>query len=167
MIVDAVLVGLGGALLLFGLIGCIIPVVPGPILAYLALISAGIAGGFGLFPAWVLIATAVAAVATTVLDNILPARASRRAGAGRPGTIGSIVGMLAGTVFFPPFGVFLGAFAGALVGEVMFNPDNTAPMKSALAVFRGTILAMILKIATVGWITVAFVRAAVQIFSGA
>jgi hypothetical protein len=98
------------------------------------------------------------------MDNILPARAAGKAGAGRGGVIGSVVGMLAGTLLLPPFGVFLGAFLGALAGEVLFHRENRAPIKSAIAVFRGTLGAVILKLAVTGTIAFVFARGAIQLF---
>ena len=166
MIFDILLTLLGGVFLLAGLVGCIIPVVPGPVLAWLSLVALGFTGGFTVTPVWIVVATGIAAVVSTILDNILPARASHKAGAARPGVIGSVVGMIAGSVFFPPLGIFLGAFFGALLGEVLFHRENERPLSSALAVFRGTFLAIILKIAVVGWIGVVFIRDAIRFFSG-
>ena len=163
MIFNFLLVILGALMLVGGLIGCVLPVIPGPLLAWAALIIIGLAGGFPFISTWVLVATAASAVLVTVLDGILPARAAGKAGAGKAGIVGSVVGMLAGAIFFPPFGVFAGAFAGALIAEVVFNPENTTPIRSAFAVFRGILLAMILKIAVVGWIGIVFIQTALQL----
>ena len=153
----------GGMLLLAGLIGCILPVLPGPIIAAAALYALSIAGGWGVFAPATLVLWTVLAAAAQVVDSILPARAAGRAGANRGGVWGSVVGMLLGTLFFPPLGVFLGAFAGALAGELVFHRDNRAPLKAALAVFRGTIGGIVLKLAVSGAIAVTFVRGAVRL----
>lgn len=150
--------------MLVGFVGCIVPVIPGPILAVLALIGLSLAGGWELVAPWVMIFVAVAAIAAQLLDNLLPARSAARAGAGKGGIWGSVIGMLVGSVFFPPFGVFVGAFAGALLGELLFHPDNKSPFASALAVFRGTIGAIVLKLAVTGVAAVIFVQAAIRLF---
>lgn len=154
----------GGVAILAGLIGCVVPVVPGPILAAAALFVISIPASFELYAPIVLVAWTGAAIVVQFLDNILPARAAGKAGAGRGGVWGSVIGMLAGTLLFPPFGVFIGAFAGALVGEMVFNPANRSPMQAALAVFRGTLMAIILKLAVTGAIAVVFVRGATRLF---
>ena len=73
--------------------------------------------------------------------------------------------MLAGTILFPPFGVFIGAFVGAWVGEIFFHRENEEPLKAALAVFRGTLGAIVLKLAVTGAIGFVFVRGAVRLFA--
>lgn len=154
----------GAGLILAAVIGCVVPVIPGPILAAGSLYLLSLAGGWAIYTAPVLVAWTVAAVVVQILDNVLPARAAGRAGAGRGGIWGSVLGMIAGTLFFPPFGVFVGAFAGALAGELVFNPDNEEPWRAALAVFRGTLGAIALKLAVTGGIAVVFVRGALRLF---
>ena len=105
------------------------------------------------------------AIGTTVMDSVLPAVSSRRAGAGRAGVWGSVLGMLIGTIFFPPFGMIIGAFLGALAFEVIFNPENREPMKAAMGVFKGTVLATLLKLLAAGIIGFYFVRGSVRTFS--
>lgn len=163
MVGSIVAVVLGTVAVLAAFVGCVVPVIPGPLLAAAALLAISVPASFGLFPAWVLVAWVVVAVGVQVLDNVLPARAAGKAGAGRPGVWGSVIGMLVGTIILPPFGVFVGAFVGAYVGEVAFNPDNRDPLKAALAVFRGTLMAIILKLAVTGAIAVVFVRGSVRL----
>jgi hypothetical protein len=156
---------LGAIAVAVGLIGCIVPVLPGPIVSYVALLLISLAGGWEIYSATTLIVLAVLAVAATVTDSILPAVSSRRAGAGRAGVWGSILGMLVGAVFFPPFGMIIGAFVGALAFEVIFNPDNTEPLKAAVGVFKGTVLATLLKLIVAGVIGFYFVRGSIEAFA--
>lgn len=155
---------LGAILIVVALIGCVVPVVPGPILAAAALYLVSLAGGWTVYAWPVLVGWTLAAVVVQILDNVLPARAAGRAGAGRGGVWGSVIGMLVGTVAFPPFGVFVGAFAGALLGEMIFHRDNREPWKAALAVFRGTLGAIVLKLAVSGAIAFVFVRGALRLY---
>ncbi|MCG8479206.1 MAG: DUF456 domain-containing protein [Spirochaetales bacterium] len=155
----------GSVLILAAVVGCVVPVIPGPILAAAALYVLSLAAGWSLFSWPVLIGWTVAALAVQILDNVLPARAAGRAGAGSGGVWGSVVGMLAGTILFPPFGVFIGAFVGAWVGEIFFHRENEEPLKAALAVFRGTLGAIVLKLAVTGAIGFVFVRGAVRLFA--
>ena len=162
--IDIAATVVGAGLILLGFVGCVVPVVPGPILAAVALVVVSFAGEWALYAWPVLVGWFVAAVAVQVLDNVLPARAAGRAGAGKGGVWGSVLGMLVGTVAFPPFGVFIGAFLGALVGEIVFHRENTAPMQAAIAVFRGTLGAIVLKLAVTGAIAFVYVRGAVRLF---
>jgi len=164
MVIDIGATVLGTLLILVGAAGCIVPVIPGPVLAAASLLVISFAGEWAVYPWFVPAGWIAAAVAAQVLDNILPARAAGRAGAARGGVWGSVIGMLLGTLLFPPFGVFIGAFLGAYIGEVIFHRENTAPLASALAVFRGTLGAIVLKLAVTGAIAVVFVRGVVRVF---
>lgn len=165
MFLDVFLVGLGGIALVAAFVGCIVPVVPGPILGAIALILVSVAGEWAIYGWATLIGWFTAAILVQILDNVLPARAAGRAGAGTGGVWGSVIGMIAGTVLFPPFGVFIGAFLGAFVGEVLFHRENERPLLAAIAVFRGTLGAIILKLAVTGAITFVFIRGAIRLFS--
>jgi uncharacterized protein YqgC (DUF456 family) len=154
----------GVVALVIGFIGCVIPALPGPILALVALVLISIPGGWALMPLWLLIVLAAVAVAVTVLDNVLPALSSKKAGASKAGVWGSIVGMIAGS-FLSPIGTIIGAFVGALLGEVIFNRENKKPLKAALGVFRGTMLAILLKLTVTGIIAFYFVRGVIRLFS--
>ncbi len=164
MIVEILVAVLGSAIVVAGLIGCIVPVIPGPPVAYLALLLVSWAGGWDIFALWVLIVMAVAAVGAAVLDSILPVLTSRRSGAGKAGIWGSVLGMLIGTIFFPPFGTVIGAFLGALAGELLVMRKGRKPLKAALGVFNGTMLAIVVKLSVSGVIAVLFVRGLIQLF---
>lgn len=158
------MVVLGAGLLAVGVIGCVVPALPGPIIAYVALILISIPGSWAVVPLWALIALGVVAVATAVLDNVLPAMSSKKAGASKAGIWGSVVGMIAGS-FLSPIGTIVGAFVGALVGEVAFNPENKEPLKAAAGVFRGTLLAIMIKLVATGVIGWYFVRGSIRLFA--
>ncbi len=155
---------LGSVALVIGFIGCVIPALPGPILGYIGLILISIPGAWSLLPLWLLILLGVLAVAATVLDNILPALSSKKAGAGKAGIWGSILGMIVGS-FFTPIGTIVGAFVGALLGEMIFNRENKNPLKAALGVFRGTMLAILVKLTVTGIVAFYFVRGVIRLFS--
>lgn len=154
---------LGAVFIVGGVVGCVIPAIPGPLLAFAALLLVAVPGGWALIPAWLLVVLGLGAVATTVLDNVLPVLSSKRAGAGKAGIWGSIVGMVVGS-FFTPIGTIVGAFVGALLGEVLFNRENRQPLKAALGVFRGTMLGILLKLAVAGTIAYFFVVSVVRLF---
>lgn len=152
----------GALMIVLAGVGCIVPVIPGPLLAAGALALLSAVTGWSTYSATTLIVWIAASVIVQILDNVLPARAASRAGAGPAGVWGSVIGMLVGSIFFPPFGTFIGAFAGALGGELLLHRDNRDPVKSALAVFRGTMGAIVLKLAVTGGIAFVFVRGVVR-----
>lgn len=150
--------------LIAGFIGCVVPVIPGPILSFASLLILSLPGSFGIYKPVTLIILGVLALLSQFLDNVFPVLASKRAGAGKGGIWGAVIGMLAGMIFFPPLGVFLGAFAGAFLGEIIFNKDNEEPLKAALAVFSGTLLGILVKLTVSAVIAVYLVRGIRQLF---
>ena len=133
-----------GILLLLGLIGSIIPALPGPPLSYLGLLL------FHFFISkmdvnfifWL----AVLVVFVTVLDYFLQIYGVKKAGGGKYAIRGSLVGVLLGIFFFPPFGILVGAFVGAFVGAKI--EANSNEVKIAFGALWGFIAGTVLKLCT-------------------
>lgn len=93
---------LGILLAIAGFIGCILPVLPGPPLSYLALISIAFAKGWEPFSITFLIVMGILAIVITLLDYVLPLVGASRYGASKTGITFSIVGMFIGIFILPP-----------------------------------------------------------------
>jgi len=158
----AVLVILGFLLLAAGFVSCVLPILPGPVISYLALIVLCLARGWKTFSLATLIIFAALAVAVTVLDNILPVLTARKWGAGKAGIWGSVIGMLAGMFLFPPFGAILGTFVGAVLGELIFRRKADRALRAGWGVFVGTMLSLAVKLAVSGAIAYFYIRAAIR-----
>ncbi len=141
-----------------GLIGCFVPILPGPIVSYLALIFLSIAKRWKAFTPLFLVIVGIITIVATVIDYILPVVTSKKKGATKAGIWGSILGMIAGIFFFPPFGMLIGAFAGAVVGELIFNKDRKNALRAGWGVFLGTIVSIFIKLGVSGVITFYFFR---------
>jgi uncharacterized protein YqgC (DUF456 family) len=107
-------------LLLVGLIGSIVPALPGPPFSYAGLLLLQWSG-YGDFTLVFLLVWGAITVAVTVMDNILPALLTKKFGGSRLAVIGSVVGLVIGIIFFAPIGIILGPFMGALAGELLNN----------------------------------------------
>ena len=118
-----------------GLVGCILPVIPGPPLSWL-----------GLLLAWLAVTLVV-----TVLDYIVPAWVTTKTGGSKAAGRGTLVGMIIGLIFFPPWGMIAGSFLGALLSEVLFAGRNvTDSIKPAFGSFLGFLLGTGLKLTASG-----------------
>ena len=142
-----------------GIIGCILPVIPGPPLSYCSLILISIARGWKVFTPRFLIIMGVLSVIAALMDYVIPLIFARRFGASRYGTLFSLIGMIIGVVFFPPFGLLIGAFLGAVIGEFIYNMNTHESLRAGFGVFLGTITSVFIKLGTSGVITFFFVRA--------
>jgi uncharacterized protein YqgC (DUF456 family) len=153
---------LGFIFLAAGIVGCVLPIIPGPPLAYVALLLLSIARKWQAVSPTVLIVLGVAAAAVTVIENLMPIITSKWKGAGKAGIWGSVAGMIVGMVFFPPFGVIIGTFVGAVLGELLFSNRPDGALKAGWGVFLGTMLGIALKLAVSGVIAVYFLRAVLR-----
>ncbi len=124
------------ALLIIGFIGCIVPVIPGPPLGWAALLCAYFCN-WNTIALWLLIVCAVAALAVTILDNIMPAVFTKKSGGSKAGSRGCMIGLIIG-MFTGPWGVIIGPFVGALIGETIHDSsDSKKIFKAAFGAFKG------------------------------
>ncbi|UCF99762.1 MAG: DUF456 domain-containing protein [Spirochaetaceae bacterium] len=157
-----VLIILGFIVLAAGIVGCVLPIIPGPPLAYASLILLSIARSWEPFSPVVLIVLGAVTAAVTVLDYLMPLITSKWKGASKAGIWGSVAGMIVGMIFFPPFGVIIGTFVGAVLGELLFSNRPDSALKAGWGVFLGTMLGIALKLAVSGVIAVYFLGAVLR-----
>ena len=100
-----------------GLLGAIVPVLPGTIISYAGLLCISFSS-YSELSITTLVVWGVIAVAVIVMDYILPGYFSKKFGGTKAGVIGATVGTIAG-IFFGPLGIILGPFVGAVVGELL------------------------------------------------
>ncbi|MBW1710918.1 MAG: DUF456 domain-containing protein [Deltaproteobacteria bacterium] len=153
-----VLIILGLILAISGLIGCILPIIPGPPLSYIALILLSLAKNWEPFSAAFLIVMGVIALVVLILDYVVPLIGAKKYGATRLGLWGSIIGMVVGIFFFPPFGIFIGGFAGAMAGELFAGKAGNEALRAGIGVFIGNLVSIGLKMGLSGVILFFYVK---------
>lgn len=139
---------ISGALILGGLVGCILPALPGLPVAYAGILALHFTERVQFTTGELIFLTAIMIVAQ-VLDYFLPAWLTKKVGGSKLGTIGSIVGLIVG-LFFPPFGLIIGPFLGAIAGELLNGEGTKTALKSGMGSFVGFILTTGLKIGVCG-----------------
>jgi uncharacterized protein YqgC (DUF456 family) len=137
---EIILVIVAFALMVVGILGSFIPVLPGPPLSYIGLLIMQ-RSGLADFSSAFLWAWAGITVTVTVMDYFLPSLMTRQFGGSRAAAIGSFLGLLIGIVFFSPWGIIVGPFLGAFAGELLHNRANGArAFKVALGAFLAFIV---------------------------
>ena len=115
-------------LLLAGILGAVVPGLPGPPLSYAGLIllqwSGFFMSGIRRFSVSFLLIWSVITIIVTVMDYFLPSMLIKRFGGSRYATVGSMIGLVAGIFFFPPWGLIFGPFLGAFAGELIHNRSD-------------------------------------------
>ena len=154
-----VLIIIGSIFIIVGLIGCVVPGVPGPPFSFLALVLLSAAKGWEPFSLNFLIIMALITIVVTALDYVVPAAGAKKFGATRYGFWGAVLGMLVGIIFFPPLGMIIGAFLGAIIGEMVVGKPSQEALRAGWGVFVGIMFGMIIKLIASGVMTFYFIKA--------
>lgn len=132
-------------LLSLGLIGSVLPILPGVPLSYLGIIVLHSTDKYQ-FSSTFLIFWLIVVIVVQVLDFIIPIIGAQKYGASKAGVWGSSIGMICGFLF-APIGIILGPFLGALFGEMLTNKPFIHSLKAAwgalIAIVFGTVLKLI------------------------
>jgi len=153
---DYILLIVGILLMILGIIGCLVPVLPGPPFSYLGLILLHLSR-FGQFSNATLITLGVIAVVITLLDYIVPVWGTRKFGGSKYGTRGATVGLIIG-LFLGPLGIVLGPLFGAFVGEMIFKDDINYAIKAGFGSLLGFLTGIGLKLAASFIMTFYFIK---------
>lgn len=151
--------------LLTGIIGCIVPGLPGTPIAYAGLWIAQATDRVDLSWQFLLI-WGIVVVVISILDYIVPAWGTKQFGGTKWGVWGSTLGILVG-LFFGATGVILGPLIGAILGELlrsaiydkMSDKALSAALKAGIGSFIGILFSTILKLIACGLMTVALIQA--------
>jgi uncharacterized protein YqgC (DUF456 family) len=152
------LIVLGLLLSLVGLIGCVLPVIPGPPLSFLALLILSYAKNWEPFSLTFLVIMAVLTIVVSILDYVIPAGGAKKYGASKTGMWGSIIGMPLGLFVFPPWGILLGGIAGALIGELIAGKEGKKAFQASWGIFVGFMVSTGLKLAFSGVLLFFYVK---------
>lgn len=145
MFLELFLLVLGLCFCIVGILGSILPILPGPPLSWIGLLLLYLLPSVPL-DYWFLGITLGIAIFIFALDYAMPIIGTKYFGGSRAGAIGSTVGLIIG-LFFPPFGFLIGPFVGAFFGEIFFNAKSNSKyaLKSALGSFIGFLASTFMK----------------------
>lgn len=145
MTLQAVLYVIAALMMVIGVAGIVLPVLPGLPLTFAGMLLAAWTGDFQQV-GWVTLTVLGVLTALSVgVDVLSTALGAQRVGASRKAIIGSVIGTFAG-LFFMPIGIFVGPFAGALVGELMHGRELRQATKVGMATWIGLVIGMVLKV---------------------
>jgi uncharacterized protein YqgC (DUF456 family) len=104
-------------MVLVGLLGLLLPALPGPPLLFAGLLVAAWAEDFAYVGVGTLILLAVLALLTYPIDFAAAALGAKKFGASKRAVVGAVIGAVVGLFFGLP-GILLGPFIGAVIGEL-------------------------------------------------
>ena len=141
---------IAAVLVLVGLIGTVLPALPGLPLVFVGMLLAAWAGDFEQVGILMLVVLGVLTLVSLAVDFWATALGAKRVGASRKAIIGAVLGTFAG-LFFGPLGLVLGPFVGALAGELLHRrrlggSDLGDAAKIGLGTWLGILFGIVLKL---------------------
>lgn len=137
-----------------GIVGSIVPALPGPPLSWFGLLLMFLRNHFYAvgdpFSSSALMIWLGITILVTVLDYIVPSWMTKISGGSKYASWGATIGLLLG-MFIPPVGIILGSIAGAFIAEILFAGSSIwTSIKSALGAFAGFIFGTGMKLIVSG-----------------
>ena len=133
-------------LILIGLVGIIMPALPGTILILAGLILAAWADNFARVGPAMLVLIGVIGAASYGVDFVAAALGAKHLGASKRAMVGAALGTVLG-LFFGFVGVIIGPFLGAVVGELTEHRDWKRVGRAGLAAWLGFVIGAAVKVA--------------------
>ena len=145
-ITSIILLIFGALFVLAGLIGLVLPALPGTPLLFLGLLLAAWAENFKYISVGTLAILAVLAVISYSIDILAGALGAKKFGASRRASFGAALGALVG-LFFGFIGVLIGPFIGAFIGELTNKSEFNPAARAGFGAWLGFLLGIAVKVA--------------------
>ncbi|MBI1182838.1 DUF456 family protein [bacterium] len=164
---DIVLLILAAAFIVIGIGGCVLPVLPGPPVAYIGLLFMHFSSPERHLSIGSLLTYAFFAILITVLDYLVPAWGTKKFGGTKWGTRGSTIGLLVAVFLLPVMGITLpvfgltgiifGPFIGAFIGEKMGGMHTQNALRAGVGSFIGFLAGTFMKLVYCFWILYVYI----------
>ena len=145
MTLDIILTVLGGICIIIGIAGCVLPVLPGPVLTYAGLVLLQLSS-LHPFSMQFLVIYALLMGMVALLDYVIPIYGTKKFQGSKYGIWGSTAGLIVGILFFFPLGIILGPALGAFAGEIISGKSKDRAFKSAMGSFLGFLAGTAIKL---------------------
>jgi len=129
-----------------GLVGLVVPVIPGPVILLAGLAMAAWAENFVYVGPAILTILTVLAIAAHALDFLAGAMGVKRFGASRKAAFGAAIGAVVG-MFFGFIGILAGPFIGAVIGELTVSKNIQSIGLAGIGAWLGMIIGIAAKVA--------------------
>lgn len=142
---DILLLFVGFFIMLLGIIGSFLPILPGPITGWVGLLILHFTSI--IEEDWTFLGITLGiAILIWLLDYIIPALGTKKYGGSKYGIYGTTIGLICGLIFLGPIGIIIGPFAGAFFGEMIYDSkDSNRALKAAFGSFVGFLFSTGLK----------------------
>lgn len=133
-------------LLLVGLVGVVMPYLPGIPIAWLGLFIYAIGTDWERISVTVIVVFAALTVLALLMDYIAPLLGAKKYKASKWGMIGASIGLFLGIIIFQMWGIIVGPLLGALIGELLSGKSAGEAFKVSLGTLIGFLFGSLMKI---------------------
>jgi len=141
-----IIITIASFFLLLGIIGSLVPIIPGPIMSFLGLLIIHFFSVF-TFSNQFLVACGIATLLVFLSDYFLQIFGVKKFGGGKNSIFGTMIGVIIGLFFVPLGGLFFGPFIGAYFGALMDNKQKNQAFKIAIGSLVGFLFGTFVKFA--------------------
>ena len=135
-------------LIAIGLVGTVVPAVPGVTLMFAGMVLGAWVDDFARIPVWVLVILGALTAIAWIVDFAAAALGAKRVGASGRAVVGAAVGTIVG-IFTGLWGLLFMPLVGAAIGEYSAQRDLRRAGKVGIATWLGLLLGTAVKIAIV------------------
>jgi uncharacterized protein YqgC (DUF456 family) len=132
------------ALIALGLLGSVMPGLPGAIFVFTGMCLGASADGFSRVSVGTIVVLGVLTAGSYAVEFVAIALGVKRLGASRRAVVGAALGTMLG-IFFGLPGVIIGPFAGAAIGELSARSDLARAGRVGMAAWIGFFVGTVLK----------------------
>jgi uncharacterized protein YqgC (DUF456 family) len=131
--------------MLFGLVGCVLPVIPGIPIIWLSAFAFGFLTDFEFIGRDYLLIFGILSAVSLLLDWIAGVYGAKKLGASRWGMLGAFVGMIVGVIVGTIPGLIIGPLIGAVVFELLAGKKSGMALKAGFGTFLGFLAGVVMK----------------------
>ncbi|MCA3224165.1 MAG: DUF456 domain-containing protein [Burkholderiales bacterium] len=135
-------------MMIVGVVGTVLPALPGVMLVYGGIVLAAYAEGFTRISGLTVAVLGALALVAFVIDYVASAAAAKKAGASKLGLAGAALGTVLG-IFTGFIGLLFMPLVGAAFGEYLAQRDALKAGRIGLATWVGLLVGTVLKLAIV------------------
>jgi len=136
--------------ILIGIAGTIVPLIPGIPLIFIAIASYGWYEGFQTISTKYIVIMAALTLLSLLVEYLGSTMGAKYFGSGKYGVYGALIGTLLGLFIFPPAGLLIGPWVGAIAGEMISGKEFSVAAKTGvgtiIGLFSGIALNLILAV---------------------
>lgn len=144
--ITVLLAVLCSVLIIIGLVGIFLPILPGIPLAWLGLFIYAIGTRFERISVLTVIVFLVLMILVMVIDFLAPMLGAKKYEASKYGIVGAFLGSIVGIIVFGFWGIIIGPFVGAFCLELLAKRQLRGALKSAVGTFVGFIASTLMKV---------------------